>query len=356
MSALWDALQYGAETLSKPGRAVRGLLAGRPEELLNLVPFSDSMGLTDAGAGTTGADLLHQYGIADKDSTLGAIGGFATDILTDPLTYLAPWGAAKAARYLTRARTADEIMASAKNLLPLRREFSVLEKVAPAKFKSAEAAPANLLQTGEYISPRETATSWTGKPLTANISGEMTGIGSGLGAAEGLAARKEVLKELLKQGYEQGLVSQKYGGFYAPKAKAAIVNTTASEPLQTLRHEIGHGMMDAMRSGQGSTGPLTGLSNMLTSSENAALNSLGRLAEEAGVRVMETRGLSMPGKAAKFLDFFKKPIRAYGELTPSPLIRALYEGGYLGRLPEAAAVTAGGAGLGALLTSALSEW
>src|SRR5262245_21103149 len=57
-------LQYIGETLDKPGRDVRGLLAGRPGELANLIPFSDTMGLTDPTQATSGRDLLEQTGLA----------------------------------------------------------------------------------------------------------------------------------------------------------------------------------------------------------------------------------------------------------------------------------------------------
>lgn len=84
-------LQYVGETLDKPGRAARGLLAGRPEELLNLVPFSDAMGLTDPNTSTSGRDLLEQAGILDQNEAgldAGDVAGFATEILTDPTTYM----------------------------------------------------------------------------------------------------------------------------------------------------------------------------------------------------------------------------------------------------------------------------
>lgn len=84
------ALQYVGETLDKPGAAVRGLLAGKPEALLNLVPFSDAMGITDPQKRTSGRDLAEQWGWMDKNTPgldWGDIGGFGIDVLTDPLTY-----------------------------------------------------------------------------------------------------------------------------------------------------------------------------------------------------------------------------------------------------------------------------
>lgn len=87
--SLLDALGYVGDTLAKPGRAVRGVLAGRPDELANLIPFSDTMGLTDPHRQVRGRDLLNQMGVTDEaDDGWGAmLGGFGADVLTDPLTY-----------------------------------------------------------------------------------------------------------------------------------------------------------------------------------------------------------------------------------------------------------------------------
>lgn len=92
-------LQYAAETLDKPGAAVRGLLAGRPDQLLNLIPFSDTMGITDPSKRTSGRDLLEMYAGATpneegfhpfKNPTDAAwdAAGLGTEIFTDPLFWL----------------------------------------------------------------------------------------------------------------------------------------------------------------------------------------------------------------------------------------------------------------------------
>src|SRR5690606_17768916 len=84
-------LQYVAESIDKPGRAVRGVLAGRPEELLNLVPFSDTLGLTDPHEAVQGRDLLRQWGMVGSNQPgldAGDVAGFFTEVALDPLTYL----------------------------------------------------------------------------------------------------------------------------------------------------------------------------------------------------------------------------------------------------------------------------
>jgi hypothetical protein len=87
--SLMEALGYVGDTLAKPGRAVRGVLGGRPEEVLAALPFSDSLGITDPANQVRGRDLLNQLGVTDQaDDGWGSWGaGLGVDIATDPLTY-----------------------------------------------------------------------------------------------------------------------------------------------------------------------------------------------------------------------------------------------------------------------------
>lgn len=92
LGAGMGGLQYVGETLDKPGRAIRGLLAGDFGELLNLLPFSDMMGITDPRDQTTGRDLLHEYGLATENDPdkweVADFTGFGAEVLLDPLTYM----------------------------------------------------------------------------------------------------------------------------------------------------------------------------------------------------------------------------------------------------------------------------
>lgn len=82
-------VQYLAQTVDKPGRAIRGLLAGKPEELLNLLPLSDTFGWTDPNNTVSGRDLLRQYGVAGPEDTWGNFfGGMAAEIILDPTNVL----------------------------------------------------------------------------------------------------------------------------------------------------------------------------------------------------------------------------------------------------------------------------
>lgn len=82
MSILLDALGYLGDTFDKPGRALRGFLGGRPEELLAAVPFSDSLGLTDRANRVSGEDLTG----LDDGSLLSTIANIGTEVALDPLT------------------------------------------------------------------------------------------------------------------------------------------------------------------------------------------------------------------------------------------------------------------------------
>ena len=97
-------LAYIGSALDKPGRAVRGVLSGLTGGdfdggLLNLIPFSDSLGITDSDP-ITGRDLLEGWGLVGANTDQGWIpdagdlAGFAADLALDPTTYLSFGGSA----------------------------------------------------------------------------------------------------------------------------------------------------------------------------------------------------------------------------------------------------------------------
>lgn len=94
MSALLDALGWVGESLDKPGRAVRGALGGQGlGAFKNLIPFSDTAGITDPSQAVSGRDLLQQWGaVGERDQDegigLGDIAGFGAEMALDPTTYL----------------------------------------------------------------------------------------------------------------------------------------------------------------------------------------------------------------------------------------------------------------------------
>lgn len=79
------------------GRAIRGLLGGKPRELLSLLPFSDMLGVTDAADAVTGAQLNNKAFGTDANPdllSLAGAGGIATELLLSPLSFLTFGGGA----------------------------------------------------------------------------------------------------------------------------------------------------------------------------------------------------------------------------------------------------------------------
>lgn len=90
---------YVGSVLDKPGRAVRGLLGGQPGELGNLIPFSDTLGLTDEKNRVSGEDLAKQWGLLSGEGQKGTFElrdllGPALEIGLDPTTYATFGGSA----------------------------------------------------------------------------------------------------------------------------------------------------------------------------------------------------------------------------------------------------------------------
>lgn len=88
-------LETIGDILDRPRNAFHGLLTGRTDPLLGLIPFSETLGLYDPDKNrVTGADVNRSlFGIehdAEKDGLLSASGaaGLATELIGDPLNLL----------------------------------------------------------------------------------------------------------------------------------------------------------------------------------------------------------------------------------------------------------------------------
>lgn len=96
-----SGVTWVGEMLDKPGRAVRGTISGLTGGdwgggLSNLIPFSDTLGITDSKDAVYGRDLLERAGAPknkpgffnDPLDSFFDVAGFATEVVTDPLSYV----------------------------------------------------------------------------------------------------------------------------------------------------------------------------------------------------------------------------------------------------------------------------
>ena len=106
-----SALGYVGSSLDKLGaRPLRGLLAGKPRELLSILPLSDTVGITRYEDSVSGEDLLHKYGIINKNRTTGSgLAGFAAEVALDPLNLVTLGGKGLVTQSLKRAGKAEPL-------------------------------------------------------------------------------------------------------------------------------------------------------------------------------------------------------------------------------------------------------
>lgn len=244
MSSLLDAIGAVGTALDRftGGRAVRGLLAGKPSEALSILPLTDTLGWTDPANATSGRDLLNQYGLTDPRSQGWGplLGGMAVDLVTSPLSYLGGAGAAKAAPELA------EVAGLAKAPAFLADESAALSWGKGLAGKAAESVVAASPQDTEILAKaKELAAqnfwSWSklapsgqadyldqakqilAKASTPTSSGEvdaskLLGLGSGIaGQAQDLAEEQALLSPL-----EQTPFVPVPGTPMAAKAAAAV--------------------------------------------------------------------------------------------------------------------------------------
>lgn len=125
-----SGLQWVGESLDKPGRALRGVLGGEFNEIFDIIPFSDTLGLTTPDDDVSGRDLLEKAGVLEANTPgldAGDVAGTALEIATDPFSWISGGGTkvaskvlsegAPLAQALTAATKADEIASGARSLL-----------------------------------------------------------------------------------------------------------------------------------------------------------------------------------------------------------------------------------------------
>jgi hypothetical protein len=232
------------------GRAVRGVLGGRPEEALSLIPLSDTMDITKEENVVSGRDLLRGAGLVDAgDPTAldtGDVAGFAAEVLLDPSTYLGigpltragtlakkagnlPSGyAARAGGFAAKQSELEPLArAGGREVSDLLADFG-LSRSSPVLSREAEASMAaagqpvetllGLDPAGQVVKARDKATPLAGlvglglpfsRPSVVLGEGKTLGLGSIPGVARGLRAAQPVIDP----------IKRTLGGLFDPAAQ-----------------------------------------------------------------------------------------------------------------------------------------
>lgn len=185
-SLLAAMLESAGETLDKPGRFFRGLgstalnygsfgYMGKadPRAMLNIIPLSDTFGLTDPKAELHANEAY--FGGAPSDGTFsGGLMQAAGDILTDPSTYLS-FGSVPVAKMLFKAPKVLGYSAKASNLVPevVAATSKVVPEVVTAATKVVPEVVPSVVSTSKSfndmtsagINAMENIASMGGKPL-----------------------------------------------------------------------------------------------------------------------------------------------------------------------------------------------
>lgn len=211
-----DALQYVGETLDKPWAAGRGLLAGRPDQLLNLVPFSDALGLTNPNERVSGRGMLESWGVLGQNKPgldLGDVAGFGVELM-DPVNLLGVGILGKAAKGARAARAANEGIASQNALIDSANAAS-------QAMRQAGALPEEMLPNAakfyDYIDDTRKAAFTKGD--TAQLPGRL--------GSEGSAGRPVNLSEL------EGIIPKNSTDAFWPE----LIPRTSSD-FADLRNDI----------------------------------------------------------------------------------------------------------------------
>ena len=296
MAALLDALSWIGESLDKPGRALRGALAGRPEALLEAIPFSDTAGWTDPRQSTTGRDLLERWGALQPKEEgegfgLGDLAGMGVEMVLDP-TNLLPTGligkGIKAAGKFMRpaqaagavadagtalGRTAGAMARQAADVSPelasaasstdrglglasrfrdLRSRYAGFRDVRPLTPEQFQKY-SDALDAGHDLPSGWALTNFPQGPTTQNYIGRIIGKGSSGLHPDELLERHigQLASELPPQYLAAGI------GEYSPSLRTSVQLRATDRPfdplagIRTKRHEAIHGLtQEAARAGE----------------------------------------------------------------------------------------------------------
>lgn len=279
-----SALGQVGDALSMPRRALWGALGlpGSGEEL-----------------------LANTFGM-DRESPWTKALGIGTEMLLDPLTYVG-LGAGKAAGALSGAGKAAS---GVEAMLPARRAFTAIKDI-PTEGGSvlanvlADNANTGIRAVGKSVEPEKVLSALT---KYDNVAGEV------------------------------GLNSKSLQGAFSPSDRMALLPSGASP--NTSRHELIHGMINAMRLGEAPTRgapiPMRAAA-WLGSRESPFLRGLGKMADETAAYSLSEKGLMNQLKGGAHYLFSRDPYykQTIGSISPSaaalydnlPLMTALGLGG-----------------------------
>lgn len=311
-----DALGFVGDTLGRPGAAVRGLLAGRPDQLLNLLPGSETMGLIDPSSKVSGRDLLRNYGIAGQDDNWGNyLGGLAVEAATDPLTYAGGYLAKKGVGAITNA------------ISDLRPAGSAATTSALRGARGAFPIATDVMPNGALSLNTERMLDRASRNAAKGIADDGSRIYNVVGGGGG-TANSPAIPNVRSLARDLSSIPE-YGGLYDKSRNAGAVMSGAGYP--TLRHESIHGLVDQVARGNAGPGlplPIRVAGNLRAGADGSLRSGAGMVADELAAQMLENRGIGNQLKAgAEFLTSRSYPGReAYQQVfNNTPYAGSIYK-------------------------------
>lgn len=286
-------------------RGVRGLLSGNPRELASILPFSDTLGITDPSQAVHGTELLRRAGLVhgEDDDWQNVLAGIGTEIALNPATYLTLGGSALTEagqlasklgmlkrmtmlgrmQGLTAADITPEIAATAGRLgintaNMIGRPLGGLAGLgipfqAPSAIvgtgPTAQAIAGKLGQAADYLKysmPGRSVSSLFDPTVEGTTSGAIQRLMRGSRAAElesGVPAVREPIAQIM-----QDLAPSRSGLPYNPHLLRDLVENTHGAPLlappqyQTAAEQIRALLATDLASGQAAGRPVTAFSSL----------------------------------------------------------------------------------------------
>lgn len=269
-----SGLGYLGQSLDKMfgGRAIRGVLGGKPREALSIIPFSDTLGITSPEDITYGRDLLEKAGLLAPNQEgidAGDVLGFLGEMALDPAMYLHPFGAlTKAGQAFEKAGALPKGLANKiRGVQYTEENLRGLRPVAEGALEPGLAVPARstiapvevtdmLRQEGIDLVPQMRRVEAPAEDISRTLHKEfpqgppgvgfedaMTGLGRGTVPAEG-----ELIGRGSEKGYQRLNVdrlegpAQQLGGSQVTRQAIPFVDEAVGQPATPLAGLLGIGL------------------------------------------------------------------------------------------------------------------